>query len=35
LPKLEKYAITFVLEKVADYQLGHCRQYGTMFWEEG
>jgi len=35
LPKLEQYAITFVLEKVADYRLGQCRRYGTMFWEEG
>ena len=35
LPRLEKYAITFVLEKVADYRLGQCRRCGTMFWEEG
>jgi hypothetical protein len=35
LPKLEKYAITFVLEKVADYLLGQCRRCGTLFWEEG
>jgi hypothetical protein len=35
LPGLEKYAITFVLEKVADYRLGQCRRCGTMFWEEG
>ena len=35
LPKLEQYAITFVLEKVADYRLGQCRRCGTMFWEEG
>ena len=35
LPKLEQYAITFVLEKVADYRLGECRRCGTMFWEEG
>ena len=35
LPKLEKYAITFVLEKVVDYRLGQCRRCGTMFWEEG
>jgi hypothetical protein len=35
LPKQEKYAITFVLEKVADYLLGQCRRCGTMFWEEG
>jgi hypothetical protein len=33
--ELEKYAITFVLEKVADYLLGQCRRCGTMFWEEG
>ena len=35
LPRLEEYAITFVLEKVADYRLGQCRRCGTMFWEEG
>jgi hypothetical protein len=35
LPNLEKYAITFVLEKVADYLLGQCPRCGTMFWEEG
>ena len=35
LPKLEEYAITFVLERVADYRLGQCRRCGTMFWEEG
>ena len=35
LPRLEKYAITFVFEKVADYLLGQCRRCGTMFWEEG
>jgi hypothetical protein len=35
LPRLEQYAITFVLEKVADYRLGECRRCGTMFWEEG
>jgi hypothetical protein len=34
LPRLEKYAITFVLEKVADYLLGQCRRCGTMSWEE-
>jgi hypothetical protein len=35
LPRLEKYAITFVFEKVADYRLGQCRRCATMFWEEG
>ena len=35
LPKLEKYAVTMVLEKVADYRLGRCRRCGTIFWEEG
>jgi hypothetical protein len=35
LPRLEKYAITFILEKVADYLLGQCRRCGTIFWEEG
>jgi hypothetical protein len=35
LPRLEKCAITFVLERVADYLLGQCRRCGTMFWEEG
>jgi hypothetical protein len=35
MPAVERYAITFVLEKVADYLLGQCRRCGTIFWGEG
>jgi hypothetical protein len=35
LPALEAYAFTFVLEKVADYQLGQCPRCRTIFWDEG
>jgi hypothetical protein len=35
IPGVDKYAITFVLEKVGDYLLGQCRRCGTIFWAEG
>lgn len=34
-PVLDKYAVTFVFQGVADYRLGQCRGCGTIFWEEG
>jgi hypothetical protein len=35
IPTVDKYAITLVLEKVADYLLGQCRRCGSIFWAEG
>jgi hypothetical protein len=34
-PGVDKYAITFAFEKVADYLLGQCHRCGTIFWAEG
>jgi hypothetical protein len=35
IPALDPYAITFALEKVADYLLGQCCRCGMIFWNEG
>jgi hypothetical protein len=35
LPVLDKYAFTFVSERVVDYLLGQCPWCRTIYWEEG